>query len=86
MTNFHTKTLGDPVTPQNITYGFKRELSSSKKQYADFKETKSKIDEIVKLRSEKRFLGKREKYLDTAWRHGITGIEDTNYPQSTVYQ
>ena len=51
----------------------------------EFKELKQKVDEAVKVWEEKRFLGKRDRLLNTAWRHGIVGIENPLEPKSEVY-
>jgi hypothetical protein len=84
-TDFFQKTKYRQVNPLKEVEPIAH-LQSSKRNYEDFKNKKEQIDQMVKLREEKRFLAKRERLLANAWRHGVTGVDDPDHPESYVYK
>ena len=46
---------------------------------------KNSLDEYRDFKKQHMFLGRRERNIKTGWRHGITGVENADSENCSVY-
>jgi hypothetical protein len=51
----------------------------------EIKTIRSNLDQYKAFKQQHVFLGHRERSIKNGWRHGITGIENADSPNHSVY-
>lgn len=51
----------------------------------EIKNAKSRLDEFAQFKEQHKFLGRRERVIKSGWRHGITGMDNADSENTSVF-
>ena len=51
----------------------------------EIKQAKNRLEEFAKFKEQHKFLGRRERVIKSGWRHGITGMDNADSENTSVF-
>ena len=65
--------------------GSKKLLASPGQKRAEIRIAKEKLEEFAHFKEKHKFLGRRERVIKSGWRHGVTGLDNADSENTSMF-